>query len=126
MFLDNLTYLIEINGLNKNTFSKESGIPYKTIDNFWKKGCDNVKLSTLKKIAGFFNVSLDFLIFGDTAKIITEQACINLSNDENNLITGYRKLNETGKAKVNEYVEDLTCNEKYTFEEYSAKESHGA
>ncbi len=49
-------------GINKSTLSRESGIPYTTIDGFYKKGCDNIKLSTLQKLAEYFDVSVDFLL----------------------------------------------------------------
>jgi len=68
MFLDILEKLMESRGLNKNTLAKESGIPYTTIDGFWKKGCDNIKLSTLIKIANYFEVSLDYLLGYDNNK----------------------------------------------------------
>jgi transcriptional regulator with XRE-family HTH domain len=51
--------------INKNVLAKESGIPYTTIDGFYKKGCDGVRLSTLRKLADYFGVSLDYLIAGD-------------------------------------------------------------
>ena len=61
-FLEKLDMLMNERQLNKNKLSKESGIPYTTIDGFYKKGTDNIKLSTLKKLANFFDVSLDFLV----------------------------------------------------------------
>lgn len=60
-FLEKLEMLMKYKGLNKRQLSEGSGIPYSTIDNFWKKGCDNIKLSTLQKLADYFGVTLDFL-----------------------------------------------------------------
>jgi transcriptional regulator with XRE-family HTH domain len=48
--------------VNINQLSKETGIPYTTIDGFYKKGTENIKLSTLKKLAEYFNCSLDYLV----------------------------------------------------------------
>lgn len=104
MFLLTLEKLMNERGLNKHSFSLQSGIPYKTIDNFWKKGYDNVKLGTLRKIATFFGVSLDYLIWGEERKITPEQK----------LAIQFTKLNETGKVKALEYIEDLSENKKYT------------
>ena len=67
MFLDILNELMAENGINKSILSKESGVPYTTIDGFYKKGCDNIKLSTLEKIADYFGVTIDFLL-GKTEK----------------------------------------------------------
>ena len=67
MFLDILNELMAEKGINKSILSKESGVPYTTIDGFYKKGCDNIKLSTLEKIADYFGVTIDFLL-GKTEK----------------------------------------------------------
>lgn len=64
-FLTKLDRLMQARGINKNQLSKESGIPYTTIDGFYKKGTDNVKLSTLKKLSSFFDCSLDYLADDD-------------------------------------------------------------
>lgn len=62
MFLDLLERLMKERNINKNVLANESGIPYTTIDGWWKKGYDNIRLSTLKKLAAYFNVSLDYLM----------------------------------------------------------------
>ncbi len=64
MFLETLTKLMSERGMTRATLAKASGVPYTTIDGFFKKGCDNVKLSTLQKIAKYFDVTLDYLIYG--------------------------------------------------------------
>lgn len=60
-FLIKLDNLMKDKNINKSQLSKESGIPYTTIDGFYKKGTENIKLSTLKKLASYFNCSLDYL-----------------------------------------------------------------
>ena len=64
-FTDKLDMLMAKNKINKATLSREADIPYTTIDGFYKKGADNIKLSTLKKIAKYFNCSLDYLVDDD-------------------------------------------------------------
>ena len=59
-FLEKLDYLMEENHLNKNTLSKACNIPYTTIDGWYKKGYEGLKLTSLKKLSGFFGVPLDF------------------------------------------------------------------
>lgn len=65
-FINKLDSLMNERGINKSILSKESGIPYTTIDGFYKKGTDNVKLSTLRKLSAYFNCTLDFLVDDDT------------------------------------------------------------
>lgn len=62
---DKLDFLMKEKDINKVELSKKSGIPYTTIINFYEKGTDNVKLSTLKKLASYFRVSLDYLVDDD-------------------------------------------------------------
>ena len=61
-FLEKLDYLKTREGLNNNTLSQKTGIPYTTIDSFYKKGFRNMKFETLEKLSRFFNVSLDYLM----------------------------------------------------------------
>ena len=64
-FLSKLDKLMSERRINKNQLSKEAGIPYTTIDGFYKKGTDNIKLSTLKKLSTYFGCSLDYLADDD-------------------------------------------------------------
>lgn len=61
-FLEKLDYLMGKRGLNKNRLSQLSGVPYTTIDGFYKKGYENTKISTIRKIADALDVSLDYLV----------------------------------------------------------------
>ena len=83
MFLEILTKLMNERGITKSTLAKESGIPYTTIDGFYKKGCENVKLSTLQKLAKYFGVTLDYLIYGDK---------LELTRHEKDVLTAYRAI----------------------------------
>jgi len=60
-FTEKLDKLMGDLKLTKLGLSKESGVPYTTIVNFYEKGSENIKLTTLKKLSDFFNVSLDYL-----------------------------------------------------------------
>lgn len=101
-FLDKLDWLMETHGLNKRTFSLKSGIPYTTVDGFYKKGYENAKVSTLKKIAATFNVTLDFLVC-DEETISPENM---YTGEEKNLIRAWRLSDEKAKRKVGIELED--------------------
>lgn len=64
-FIEKLDRLMDQHGLNKNTLSKGSGIPYTTIDGWYKKGDKDVKLSSLKSLSKFFGITLDYWAFDD-------------------------------------------------------------
>jgi transcriptional regulator with XRE-family HTH domain len=50
---------MEERGLNRHSLAEQSGIPYTTIDGWYKKGSEGIKLSTLKSLSAFFCVPLD-------------------------------------------------------------------
>lgn len=58
---EKLDFLMKERDLNKAELARESGIPYTTIDGFYKKGAENAKLSTLKRLCAYFDCSLDYL-----------------------------------------------------------------
>ena len=61
-FLEKLDFLMGKMKINKRKLSQISGVPYTTIDGFYKKGYENTKISTIRKIAGALDVSLDYLV----------------------------------------------------------------
>ena len=69
-FLEKLDYLMEKNHLNKRKVSLGSGIPYSTIDAFYKVGYNNIKLSTFRKLCDYFGVSMDSLARDDMDELI--------------------------------------------------------
>ena len=54
--------------INKSQLSRLSGIPYMTIVNFYEKGTENIKRSTLIKLSRFFDVTVDFLIVDEETR----------------------------------------------------------
>ena len=95
-FLEKLTFLESENGLNNNTLSLRTGIPYTTIDGWFKRGYDRIKLSHLRKLGDFFSVSLDFLVRDniDDPKIMESF----LNEHEKKLISAYRKKKSMQQA----------------------------
>lgn len=64
-FLDRLRMLSRNKGLENNMqLSKASGVPYTTLDNFYRNGYENVKLSTLKKLAVCLGCTIEYLVNG--------------------------------------------------------------
>ena len=94
---DKLDILMKERNLNKAELARESGVPYTTIDGFYKKGSDNAKLSTLKKLCAYLNCSLDYLA-DDTVDsehpvtIAAHKDGENFTADELEKIEEYKKL----------------------------------
>lgn len=72
-FLEKLNYLMEKKHLNKSTLSKACNIPYTTIDGWYKKGYEGLKLTTLRKLAEFFGTSLDYWASEDNELELTAE-----------------------------------------------------
>ena len=79
--------------INKSQLSKESGVPYTTIYGFYKKGTDNIKLSTLKKLSSYFGCSLDYLADDD------------ISEDSINTIAAHHDSEDWTEEELNEIEE---------------------
>jgi repressor LexA len=62
---EKLDILMTERGINKSQLSRLSGIPYMTIVNFYEKGTENIKRSTLVKLSRFFEVTVDYLIIDE-------------------------------------------------------------
>lgn len=65
MLKEKLSILMDSKKINKAQLSKGADIPYTTIDGIFKKDSDNTKINTLKKLANFFECSIDYLIDDD-------------------------------------------------------------
>ncbi|MEG1524012.1 MAG: S24 family peptidase [Clostridia bacterium] len=65
---DKLDLLMQERGLNKSELAREAGIPYMTIVNFYAKGTENVKRSTLLKLSAYFEVTVDYLAIDDETR----------------------------------------------------------
>lgn len=81
-FTEKLDMLMAERHINKATLSREADIPYTTIDGFYKKGSDNIKLSTLRKLSAYFNCSLDYLVDDDNTRNTPITMAAHFSGDE--------------------------------------------
>lgn len=101
-FLEKLDFLMNKYGLNKRTLSQKCGIPYTTIDAWYKKGYEGLKLTTLRKLNDFFNTSLDYWILDKiTDPNYGRASGFEVEYDEMEHIKKYRALDGHGKESVN-------------------------
>lgn len=120
-------------GMTQKKLGENCGIAEPTIRKY-ESGRLNPKISTLQKIAGGLGVTLSELLGFDPAdneklerlaaaypgnEIWTDESGnshmdITPPDEETLLLRNFRLLNDTGKQKANEYVSDLSEQEKYT------------
>lgn len=100
-FLEKLDFLMNKYGLNKRTLSQKSQIPYTTIDGWYKKGYEGLKLTTLRKLNDFFNTALDFWILDEiTDPNYGKTSGFKVEYDEMEHIKKYRSLDPSGKNRI--------------------------
>ena len=49
---------------NDSTLAKKSGIPYTTVRGLFERGSERAQMSTIQKLSEYFNVSIDYLVYG--------------------------------------------------------------
>lgn len=115
-FLEKLNYLMDKKKLNKSSLSKACDIPYTTIDGWYKKGYEGLKLTTLKKLAKFFGTSLDFwasdqpfdsIDADDEVKQLVKQYSM-LNDKDRNLIKSM--VNSLSEKSINLEIKDKKVN----------------
>ena len=100
-FIQKLNYLMNRYNLNKHTLSQNSDIPYTTIDGWYKKGYDGLKLTTLRKLSEYFNTTLDYWVLDQVNDPNYGKSCgFVVEYDEMEHIKKYRVLDEHGKEAV--------------------------
>lgn len=113
-FLEKIDHMMKKLGINKSKLSQLSGVPYTTIDAFYKKGYENTKMSTIRKLADALEVSLDYLIVDTiTDEDYGKTDGFKVACDEMGIIKKYRTLDEYGKETVDSVldIETRRCEE---------------
>ena len=106
--IDKLELLMSERGLDKAALSRDTGIPYTTVDGFWKKGTENIKRSSLLKLTRYFDCTLDYLaddnidihseVFKNRSLFLKVSAVF--SPQEIQMIEKYRVLDGRGRNTV--------------------------
>lgn len=98
--IDKLDLLMSEKGINKVELSNQSGIPYTTIVNFYAKGTDNAKLSTLLKLSRYFKVTIDYIADDEV------EERYRLPREDDHLIKLWRQLTYEDQIKMIGRIED--------------------
>lgn len=92
-FIEKIDFLLEEQGKNRKEFSKESGIPYTTISNWYQRGYDKLTLSAFRMVCDYFNVTMDSMAFDDRPiEYKSTSGVTDLSRSERNLVDKYHHL----------------------------------
>lgn len=99
--IEKIQLMMSERALTKADVAKGSDIPYTTIDGLFKKGFENTRFPTLRKLALFFDVSMEYLIMDeeddrDYGKVIPSS----LTREEYHLMFIWRKLPHDEQMKI--------------------------
>lgn len=109
--LNKIKQYMEENDFTKADIARLSDIPYTTIDGIFKKGDENIKLTTLKKLAAMMGCRIDELVYTEPA---VKAECENVTSNELEILDMLRALDDRGRSAVLD-----TLRREY---EYTAKE----
>lgn len=116
--LELIFFLISQKGMSQNQFLAEVGLTKNTFQN-WKARDTVPKGEALSIIANGLGVTVDYLLGRDTP------SGLSLSPEEEELVRCYRQLNNDGKKKMTDYLDDLLGNEKNLSVPTASAESAG-
>lgn len=101
-FTEKLDLLMAEKGMNKPRLAELSGVPYTTIDGFYKKGYANAKISNVRKIARALGTTIDYLFEEDGGTADT------VSHEAYRIARSYDALDDWGRKVVRGVVADET------------------
>ena len=104
-FAEKFYDLLAENGLNRKQFAEQCGIPYPTVIG-WTNLNRLPDYSALKKLADFFDCSVDYLMSrqDDVGNITVVSS---LTSDEERLLSTYKQLTPAQRQAVNKLVESM-------------------
>ncbi len=102
--LDRIRELMEQSGINAKQLTTELGISNSSFTD-WKKGKGHPSLETVKKIADYFNVSIDYLVNGEE---FSGAIVLDFSNSEDKeLLDKFHALSPELRAKLLGYIDGM-------------------
>jgi transcriptional regulator with XRE-family HTH domain len=94
--IEKIRMMMKQRKLNIADISRGADLPYSTIDNLFKREYKNVRIPTLMKLAKFFEVSIEYLVYeGEDFEKLRE-----VSDDDRRLLILWEKLSHDDKMKM--------------------------
>lgn len=97
-------------GLTMLQLANKTGVSEATISRWESGDIANMRRDKIVSLAKALQVSSDYVMGWEEN---TEEKSETITKAENELLNNYRKLNDVGKSKADEYISDLSFNPKY-------------
>ena len=108
---DKLDMLMSRSGLTRGSLAKAADIPYTTVVGLYDKGYDNVKLSTLKKLAAALDTTIEYL-GDDTLDLPYTRRVVSLADDALLTARRYNELSPHSKLVLDSVMDALEKTER--------------
>lgn len=72
-FIENLERKMKEHNLNKSQLARGMGVAPSTVNSWFNRSAENITLKTLKKLAEYFDCSIDSLVFGEKKAVTVER-----------------------------------------------------
>lgn len=119
----NIQHYMKITGKSRREVCSDLGVAYSTFSD-WVNGKKYPRIDKIERMANYFGITKADLVespatleksLGDTESELLNNNLEHqvITDDEQHLLTSYRKLNDKGKETATVYVDGLTMQEKY-------------
>ncbi len=111
---DRIEYLLQQRGMTKKALAVQAGIPYTTLMSAFQRGKGSMSPDYVNQIAKVLGVSISDLMNWDNEETILSAGVkmldyAKLCDPElYSMLCEYEQLNETGKRKIIDYVNDIS------------------
>ena len=100
--VEKLSVLMKERNLKKSHVAKGAGLSYSTYNSIFKRGYENLELNTLKRLANYFDVTMEYLANDEAedrhaGKVIS---IAELSKEEHEYILLFRQLPKGEQCKI--------------------------
>ena len=107
----NIKKYMDLNHISRNELCEAIGVKYTTLTD-WIKGNTYPRIDWIEKMANYFQIRKSDLV--EDRDIIGE-----LTSAEQDMITDYRTLNDTGQQEASKRVHELTLIPSYVADRFS-------
>ena len=121
----NIKYIRECHGMSQQQLGEIAGVSDKAVST-WELGYKTPRMGAIEKLSQYFNIPKSKILDDDLTQInikTRKNQSTQMYNDwsltskEVLHIRNYRKLNDLGKKRVEDYINDLSENPNYRYNE---------